>query len=312
MDSDFPIPLTEVLEPAHIEWNATYPDTTENFPDLIWRADGNNLSLRQDVRGYKILKTGGMPRKLALDDLWLSDFMTNHLKQNQWIELASNISLSAKAHEAIRAMFNYSPAVVSRAEEFKASAGITGPYIGMHMRKGDAAMGVEGPTARKNLGIDRTTNNNMMMECWQKMKNDHPKATVAYLASDDVKTKQNMSDSDPSIHFAKDMRPFHVDLLARSNFAAPLQIERTDPSVAQGVIDTWAEMLVLAQSTCFIVSKSMFSFGSLYLRDPNDCAVFLGRCDVPSHRAGYYSYYGEAIYNRGFVMVENQTNDALD
>ena len=140
------------------------------------------------------------------------------------------------------------------------------------------------------------------MECWQEMKKTHPEVTMAYLASDDVITKQNMSDSDPSIRFAKDMRPFHVDLLARSNYTAPQKMNSTDPTVAQGVIDTWAEMLVLAQSACFIVSKSMFSFGSLYLRDPNDCAVFLEQCELPSHRKGHYSYYGEAIYSRGFVL----------
>jgi acid phosphatase class B len=312
MDADFPVPLTLVLDPAHIQWNAKFPHTDANFPDLIWKADGeNNLSLRSETRGYRIRQTGGVPRKLALDDLWSSELMANHLKMNQWAELASKMTLAEKAHEAMRAMFQISPTVVSRAEEFKASANITGPYIGMHMRKGDAAMGVEGPTASKRpMQIDRTTSNDMMMECWQEMKKDHPNVHIAYLASDDVKTKQNMSDADPFIHFAKDMKPFHVDLLARSNYASSLQVNTTDPLVAQGVIDVWAEMWVLAQSTCFILSKSMFSFGSLYLRDPKKCSVYLERCQMPAHRKGYYTLYGEAIYQRGFVVIENRTDAA--
>jgi hypothetical protein len=307
-DSDFPILLTAVVEPAHIQWNATFPDTTKSFPDLIWRASGNNLALRKETRGYRILKTGGIPRKLALDDLWLSTLMADHLEQNQWTELAKKMTLSEKAHEAFRAMFTLTHAVRSRAEEFKASAGISSAYIGLHMRKGDAAMGVKGPTASQKLKIDRTTNDNMTMTCWQEMKMDHPNVSVAYLASDDVITKRKMSDADSSIHFAKDMRPFHIDLLARNNFTSALKINATDPSVFQGMIDTWAEMLVLAQSSCFVAAKSMFSFGSLYMRDPSDCAVFLEQCKDSAHRKGHYQYYGEAIYQRGFVLVEDGVN----
>jgi hypothetical protein len=301
-DSDFPIPLTVVVEPAHIQWNATFPDTTKFFPDFNWLDSGNNLALRQETRGYRILKTGGSPRKLALDELWLSTLMADHLEQNQWTELANKMTLAEKAHEAFRAMFTFTPTVQSRAEEFKASAGISSAYIGLHMRKGDAAMGVGG----KVIKLNRSTDNNMTMTCWQEMKMDHPNVSVAYLASDDVITKQNMSDADPSIHFAKYMRPFHVDLLARNNSTSALKVNATDPSVFQGTIDTWAEMLVLAQSSCFVAAKSMFSFGSLYMRDPSDCAVFLEHCEDSAHRKGHYQYYGENVLMRGFVILPSE------
>jgi hypothetical protein len=305
-DSDFPIPLTAVVEPAHIQWNATFPYTPKSFPDFNWLDSGSNLALRQETRGYRILKTNGIPRKLALDELLLSPMMADHLELNQWTELANNMTLAEKAHEAFRAMFTFTPAVRSRAEEFKTSAGISGAYIGLHMRKGDAAMGVGGEVVKYKF--DRTTDNNMTMTCLQKMKMDHPNVSVAYLASDDVITKQNMSDADPSIHFAKDMRPFHIDLLARTDFRSVLKINATDPSVFQGTIDTWAEMLVLAQSSCLVAAKSMFSFGSLYMRDPSDCAVFLERCEDSAHRKGHYQYYGEHIWQRGFVVVEDGVN----
>ena len=311
IDADFPIPLTLVLDPAYIEWNATFPDTPEYFTDLIWRPKRNRFVMRLETRGYRILKTMGIPRKLALDDIWLSKLMAHHMEQNNWSEMANNMSLAAKACEAFRAMFKIGPAVLARAEEFKLSASITAPYIGIHMRKGDAAMGVGGPTSKKmSLTIDRTTDNNMMMTCLQEMKKAHPAISLVYLASDDVATKEKISDIDPSIHYAKGIKPFHVDLLARSNFSSTLKLNVADKSVFQGTIDTWAEMTLLSQSTCFIASKSMFSFGALYMRDPNDCVVFLERCELISHRKGQYSYYGEAIYERGFVVVENITGDS--
>jgi hypothetical protein len=305
IDAPFPVPLTTVLNPAQIEWNASFPDTTAYFPDIIYN-DTAPLQLREDTRGYRILQTNGIPRKKALDDIWESKLMADHLRQNQWSELATKVSLATAAHEAFKTMFKFDQLVISRAREFKAMAGISGSYLGMHMRKGDSNMGVEGPSAVKKLQIDRTTDNDTMMSCYKKMKSSHPSTfNVAYLASDDLVTKQYMNDLDSSIHFAKEMRPFHVDLLARKGHAAPLKFDALDPVVINGVVDTWAEMLILAKSTCLIVSKSMFSFGSLYARDPQDCAVFLHRCDDEAHRDGRFGYYGEAIYNRGFVVVED-------
>jgi hypothetical protein len=306
IDAPFPIPLTAVLNPAHIQWNASFPNTTDYFPDMIYNPK-IPLGLRKDTRGYRIRQTNGIPRKKALDDIWQSSLMLEHLKQNQWGRLAEKMSLADIANEAFRALFTFNQSIISRANELKASAGISGSYLGMHMRKGDAKMGVEGPTARKKLKIDRTTDDNMMMSCYHRMKSSHPGAfSVAYLASDDVETKQNMTNSDSSIHFAKEMYPFHVDLLARKGHVAPLKFDASDPAVFSGVIDSWAEMLILAESTCLIVSQSMFSFGSLYMRDTRGCAVFLHRCDIPAHREGYFGYYGEAIYNRGFVLVESR------
>lgn len=305
IDADFPVPLQVVLSPAHIEWNVTsFPETTLDFEDLTWNPKGNTFFLRPEIRGYRILKTTGYPRKLALDDICESSLMVDHMRQHQWTHFFNQTSLAAKAHEAFRAMFKMTQAVIDRAEEFKVSAGISGPYFGMHMRKGDAAMGVEGPSGTKvKLQIDRTTNNTMMMSCYHKMKEAHPEVTQGYLASDDIITKQNMSDIDPSISFAKEMRPFHVDLLARNGFSAPKKLNSTDQKVFQGMIDTWAEMLVLAKSTCFVLSKSMFSFGSSYMRGPNKCTVLLEFCELPSPaKREEMAFYGEAIYQRGFVL----------
>ena len=117
---------------------------------------------------------------------------------------------------------------------------------------------------------------------------------MAYLASDDVLTKERIANEDSSIHFAQ-IRPFHIDLSARKSRAV-------NPStVYRGVIDTWAEMLVMAKSTCLILSKSMFAFASLHMRDRGACAVSLHFCNDPDHRKGDKQYFWENIYEHDFV-----------
>ena len=306
IDAPFPIPLTKVLNPSHIEWNAYFPETNVYLPDMIYN-ETSPIGLRESVQGYRILQTNAVPRKRALDEIWKSTLLTEHLTTHQWGELASETTLASAANEAFRAMFKFDPSVIARANEFKASAGITGPYAGLHMRKGDAKMGVTGQSEMELKGLrHRETDNNTTLSCYEQVKASHSNAfDVAYLASDDVHTKQEMARSDSSIRFAQNMKPFHVDLFARKEQNHQI-IDTIDHSVLSGTIDAWAEMLILSESACLLISQSMFSFGSLYMRYPGRCAVRLKSCDIPAHREGHYSYYGEQVYERGWVVIEKE------
>ena len=90
-----------------------------------------------------------------------------------------------------------------------------------------------------------------------------------------------------------------------------MQYQTTDLSVLRGVIDIYAEMWILAQSSCFIVSNSMFSFGAYYMRDlmKKKCFVFIEKCEDWEHVMGHFDYYGEAIYHRGFVLIEEMKRE---
>jgi hypothetical protein len=311
IDSPFPVPLTTVLNPAHIEWNAKIPLTNRYLPDMVYNTS-SPLTLREETRGYRILQTNAVPRKKGLDEIWNEGLMVEHFRQNQWTEMADGVSLALAANEAFRAMFRYDPAVRARADEFRASAGITGPYVGLHMRKGDFNMGVTGQSEAALKGLlHRATDNNKMLECYHGVKKSHMNEfEVAYLASDDIATKVEMAKSDSSILYAKDMKPFHVDLLARKGKTQ--KIDTVDPSVLSGTIDTWAEMLVLSESTCLILSQSIFSLGALYMRNPEHCSVRLNKCSDPAHREGHYTYYGEQIYKRGWVVFETLAHSKVD
>lgn len=306
IDAPFPVPLTEVLNPAHIQWNATFPETNLYRPDMVYNKS-EPLGLREETLGYRIRQTNGFPQKKGLDDIWDSSLMNEHFRQNQWSDMAKNVTLAFVAHEAFEAMFNFDPAVIARADEFKASAGILGPYAGLHIRKGDANMGVTGQGEGELKGLQsRATDNSKLLSCLRDLKLANPNAfEESYLASDDVDTKHDMAELDPSIQFAQNIKPFHVDLLARRGNHNKFDV--VDPAVLSGTIDTWAEMLILSKSTCLILSQSMFSFGALYIRDPGRCTIRLQRCHLRRHRDGHYAYYGESIYKRGWVVYENAT-----
>lgn len=69
------------------------------------------------------------------------------------------------------------------------------------MRTGDANMGVE----RNTIWWPRSS------------AQEHPdKFSLAYLASDDIPTKESMAKEDDTIHFTNEIQPFHIDLSVRT------------------------------------------------------------------------------------------------
>lgn len=120
IDAPFPIPLTEVFRPAYIQWNASYPDITESFSDLDY---GVEWEMREDVVGYRVPRVQGVPRKWALDEMWVSDTMKKYLKNGNWD--ADNTTFAEVANEAFRAMFRFTSAVKFQANEFMKQASLT-------------------------------------------------------------------------------------------------------------------------------------------------------------------------------------------
>jgi hypothetical protein len=298
IDSTFPIPLEAVLNPAHVEWNATFPETVDVFDDLNLDAP---LDLRSDVRGYRIARTNGnTPRiKKSFNDIWSKFFLAEHLKnvsddidKENWINLAKKKSIADAIHEAFWTLFKFDTTVVARAHDLKASAGLSEPYyMGLHMRSGDENMGVEVRLDRK---MERATKSDDLLKCYNFVRDKYPSVASAYLASDNMDLKEMMSTKDPSIHYAN-LRPFHIDLLARNESHKQAKYSVADMSVFQGVVDAWAEILVLSESSFLILSRSMFSFAAHYIRNPQACDVYLDQCLLAATGEGKIVYYGEVI-----------------
>jgi hypothetical protein len=83
------------------------------------------------------------------------------------------------------------------------------------------------------------------------------------------------------------------------------KLEFDAETVQNRTIDTWAEILVLAESTCLVLSKSMFVFAASFMRDPEACSVPIQYCseDHPSHIAGTRKYFGENTLHRKFALT---------
>jgi len=307
IDSPFPTPLTDVFNPL-IEWNATYPETQFESLDMY---DGVELKLGDEL-GYFISRTNGIPAKKSLDMIWTSSLMVEHLQEQQWYDTAKVMSLAKVAREGFRAMFEVSNAVKTRAKELKKSAGLLGlydipvPYVGIHIRTGDANLGVEGTLPSKTF--QRATRIDETLRCYRQLKETHLNFEVAYLASDDISTKEKIQQTDLSIHHTEDLQPFHIDLKVRSG--TNTKFHEVDPeAVYNGVIDTWAEMAVLADSACLVLTKSMFVFSSSHMRDPSACSVLIDHCEDAGERKGHNEYFGENIARRGFVVDTFETQE---
>lgn len=296
IDSTFPIPLASVLNAGHIEWNATYPETNEVFDDLEL---GAPLQLRTDIRGYRINRTNGnIPQvKKSVNAIWNEFVKDKYLYgmeesyRRAWTSLADKMPLGEVIHEAFWALFTFDPVVVARAKELTLSTNTIDPYVGLHLRTGDEAFGIEG--ARK---LKRGTSSDDLLTCYNFLRGKYPNAfKSAYLASDNLKEKEDVSKREPTIQYAKDLSPFHIDLIARNENNRHAEIQSTDGSALQGTIDTWAEILVLAQSTFLTVSRSMFSFAAHYMRYPEACSVYLDQCLKEATGTGQIVYYGEVV-----------------
>lgn len=293
IDSTFPVPLASVLNAAHIQWNATYPETDEVFDDLGINAP---LSMRPGVLGYRIIRTNGnIPQiKKSVNDIWNKLVRGKYLDEKigesgniDWSALAERKSLDEVIHEAFWALFTFDKVVVARAQELKISAGLVDPYVGLHMRTGDEHLGLD--VERK---MERATSNENLLTCYHLLQNKY-KFQSAYLASDNVNAKEEISMRESTINYAKETSPFHIDLLARNEKGKLAKVQTTDVTVLQGTIDAWAEILILAESKFLIVSRSMFSFAAHYTRNPKSCSVYLDQCVLRSTGQGSIVYYGE-------------------
>jgi len=186
------------------------------------------------------------------------------------------------------ALFKFDNTVLSRAEEMKMESkmprNLSGkellPYIGLHQREGDAA---DQPT---RADFPRSVSRNVTIECYQRIKNtfypDNGELRAsAYVASDSSEIKKQMSKKDLSIHFHKDLLIYHIDK-SKSN---------DNQHILKGVIDAMAEVVILVDATCLVMSKSMFSFLAYYIRGAeNRCNVFVGLCDQSAVNRQYNTY----------------------
>jgi len=289
IDSEFPVPLKNYLNPSFVRWDAEFPMTKKTIDGLR-----NDLPIgyNKDIRGYYLLKCNGWGTK-KLTDILSSKLMRALERKNGRIKLYSEDN-SRAFHQAFWALFKFDDAVLSRADEMKEDAGlafgrnnISAPiqerrkkeiaYVGLHSRQSDASI----PGVRLKLDTivtkHRITGTGDLLKCYSTFRRQFPgEYQAAYIASNDYNIKKLMKGKETTIHYPPKVKIFHVDLSTREEAGNP---RMSKDKVHNGFLDTLAELAVLVDSSCLIMSKSMFSILAYYIRDDTTCNVYIPDCN---------------------------------
>jgi len=288
IDSKFPVELKNYLNPNFLQWDAEFPPTELILDDMNREF---SIDRRENIIGYVLGRCNGIKRH-SLTTIVQGHSIQTLLIQKNWKQSDSDFSITRAFHEAFWALFKFDDTVLSRAKEMQNDSGLAQPhtnkahmqgsssrvsYIGLHHRHGDSSIqGVRNP--KKNGGPNRASNSEDLIKCYHTMRSESPdKYQAAYLASDDHNTKKLMRESDTTIHYPASVNIFHVDLSTREDSGVP-SIEKK--IVHQGVLDTWAEVAVLVDSDCLIMSRSMFAFLAYYIRGGTKCNMYLQQCNA--------------------------------
>jgi hypothetical protein len=283
IDSPFPFPLEDYLAPNMIEWNATYPNGTIES-DIFVRAgaDKNNITI-PDVTGVKIAKAHG---KTVLDvhQMWLTSTCRTYAKTNM-IRIR-NIDEHQQYHWASRVLFRFTDQVTIRAEELRQSAGIvsSAPYVGIHLRTGSGSTWWE--NARR-LRRQELASRAPFAECFR-MFRDRYGYSQGYAASDNDNPKNELHQIEAAIKIAK-VEAFHIDKSLSMNVTELMTDFRDRNGLNKfgvasielakyGTLDLFAELKVLVDAKCIIMSESSLSFAAHVMSLQPNCGLLVRDC----------------------------------
>ncbi len=303
INSPYPSHLQHFLEPALIRWDAALPQTIDGeeleLPTLdIMDARNNDLLVDEAIVGYRLGRCNGMPARHTLRTIFANQCMSDYFgkQREEPFPYPGVIPQERLLRWSFYSLFKFSDAVLLRADELKKSAGleIGVPYTGIHIRTGDQSMGI---SLDKGISFRMQHSRKKQIrygKCFQKMKKVNPDVPVGYVASDSNEAKQLLSDMDKSIRYSNEIEIFHVDETMRGE-----DLAKVDNDLSYiGSLDGWAELVILADSQCIIMSWSMLSFAAHYLGGENRCSAFVDDCgkidlSVPheySYEAGRNSF----------------------
>ena len=279
INSPYPSPLQHFLEPNLIHWDAA-PSKDVALPTLdIMDIRNNELIVDTSIIGYKLGRCNGMPARHTLRSIFANQCMSDHFskRRQEIFPYPGAIQQESLLRWSFYSLFKFSDAVLSRADELKKSAGLPAgaPYHGIHIRTGDVSMGIDNMKGvRGPRSQYRTRDQTRHGKCYQKMKKAHPDVAIGYVASDADNAKQLLNEMDKSILYSNEIEIFHVDETMRGEDLASADNDLS----YRGSLDGWAELVVLADSKCVIMSWSMLSFAAHYLGGDNRCGVFVEDC----------------------------------
>ena len=283
INSPYPSPLQNFLEPALIHWDAALPQMIDGedleLPTLdIMKRSNNDLLVDEAIVGYRLGRCNGRPARHTLRTIFANQCMSDYFgkQREEPFPYPGAIPQERLLRWSFYLLFKFSDAVLLQAEELKKSAGLFGlPYTGIHLRTGDQTMGIS-LHRKASFRMQNSRKKQMRYgQCFQKMKEVRPEIPVGYVASDSDDAKQFLNAIDKSILYSTEIEIFHVDQTLRMEAAASVNDEELS---YRGSLDVWAELVVLADSKCVIMSWSMLSFAAHYLGGEHRCGILVEDC----------------------------------
>ncbi|KAI2496200.1 sulfotransferase family [Fragilaria crotonensis] len=270
IDSPFPLPLQDYLAPNMIEWNASYRNETDELDIFVRQGKGENyLVIPDNMTGIIIAK--------AHDAALMS------------IHIITGGS---------RVLFQFTDQVEARAAKLLQNAGVVSsqPYVAAHLRTGS------GPTwDDKALRLMRQnrTGPAPFAECFQLLRDTHG-YTQGYIAADNDAPKSALNQIEPLLKFAT-VEIFHIDRSLSTNATDTMSFFH-DPNgrslsgtgsmehARNGTLDLFAELKVLVDSNCRIMSWSSLSYVSHFMALQPHCGLLSTDCSNATILQPYRKY----------------------
>ena len=287
--SPSPFPLERYLEPNLLQWNVSSTVTTHVHH--VFRREGN-MSLPLAYTGIQLQTLKGTDM-MDMNEVWNSNVCQSFFRRK-------NISLVLQDEGALyrwgfQTLFRFSKAVYDRALMVKKQSGLSGPYVGLHLRtnKGESW----NDPHRRFEGVES------YLQCFQYFRDIYGLKS-GYIAADNQQIKSNLQSMDRSLTFATDLQIFHIDKSISSELGSKLSATGSlatrhqkqggrisNVTIAEmGMLDLFAELLVILDAECVIMSKSGLSYAMHYIPTDPRCGVFISHCTRESVTQRHHKY----------------------
>lgn len=277
INSPSPFPLQLYLEPNLLQWNATW--SYSNFSHHVFRR-GYPMSLPSNVHGIQLEGLKGTDM-MDMHDVWNSEICQSFLRRKKIPTILQDEE--ALYRWGFHTLFLFSKSVADRAAAVKKQAAVSVPYVGIHLRTNKGENWKD--PHRQFEGLES------YLRCFHFFRDIHGLKS-GYVAADNKQSKSELHKMDGNLRISEDLQIFHIDKSISGDLGSKMDApdflvkwyqsnrgEISNVTIAkQGMLDLFAELLILVDAECVIMSKSGLSYAMHYIARAPRCGVFISRC----------------------------------
>jgi hypothetical protein len=284
IDSPFPFPLEHYFAPNMIQWNLSYPRNST----LLTAVFDKGIHIPESEFGIKIAKAHGKEMR-EMGEIWDSKICRQYVS-------AHNVTLDdydeqELYHLGSQVLFRFTEPVQHRARDIRQEAGLMpkSKYVGIHLRTGAGDSWKERSQRLRKFKLGSHT---PFLKCFRQLSKLHH-YHVSYLASDNNGPKMALAARLPQHLKIANVTTFHVDRSLSTNtsnghqafleygqgYGANREGRASVETASQGMLDLFAELSILVEADCLILSESSFSYAAYVLSRQPACGVLVQECN---------------------------------